>query len=370
MKIIFVDTYYPNFLKFFYEENNTSQWSYKKQRNKLLDCCFGTSDFFSFNLKKLGWQAEDLIVNDENLQRKWARENDVEINDSTIIAKLKSLPYIYRFVGQPDWIQQITLEQVKKNKPDVVYCQNLSILNPNTLVEIEKYCKLLVGQIACPKPPRKYYEKYDLIITSFPHYVKEFRNMGINSEYQKLAFEPRVLKKIEKQKRIYDVTFIGSFTPYHKEGTLILEKLAKKTPIHIWGQGLEFLSPASPLRNNYHGEAWGLDMYRILAQSKIVINRHISTASNYANNMRLYESTGMGALLITDYKENLNDLFSVGKEVVEYKGIRDLVSKVKYYLIHDKEREKIAKRGQARTLKEHTYLCRMSELVDILQKYL
>ena len=40
-------------------------------------------------------------------------------------------------------------------------------------------------------------------------------------------------------------------------------------------------------------------MYKILGRSKISFNRHINTAENNANNMRLYEATGMGSLLLT-----------------------------------------------------------------------
>jgi len=192
--------------------------------------------------------------------------------------------------------------------------------------------------------------------------------MGIRSEYQKLAFEPRILKKIKKQKRIYDVTFVGSFTPYHSEGTKTLEEVAKSIPVHVWGQGIEFLSPISPLRKNYHGEAWGLEMYKILSQSKIVFNRHISVSNNYANNMRLYEATGVGAMIITDKKKNLGDLFKVGQEVIEYSDSKDLIKQIKYYLTHESEREIIAKAGQKKTLKDHNYLIRMSELVKLIKK--
>ncbi len=194
--------------------------------------------------------------------------------------------------------------------------------------------------------------------------------MGLESEYQKLAFESRILNKIGKQKRIYDVTFIGSFTPDHSEGTKVLEEVAKKIPVHVWGQGLEYLSPNSSLRKNYHGEAWGLGMYKILAQSKIVINRHISVSSNYANNMRLYEATGIGAMLITDKKINLKDLFNIGTEIEEYKDSKDLSDKIKYFLENDIERIKIAKAGQLRTLKDHNYPVRMKELNQLILKYL
>jgi hypothetical protein len=42
-------------------------------------------------------------------------------------------------------------------------------------------------------------------------------------------------------------------------------------------------------------------MYRVLECSKIVINHHGDVAP-WANNLRLFEATGTGALLLTDWK--------------------------------------------------------------------
>ena len=50
-------------------------------------------------------------------------------------------------------------------------------------------------------------------------------------------------------------------------------------------------------------------MYNILSRTKISFNRHINVAENNANNMRLYEATGMGSLLLTDKKDNLMKTF-------------------------------------------------------------
>jgi spore maturation protein CgeB len=93
-------------------------------------------------------------------------------------------------------------------------------------------------------------------------------------------------------------------------------------------------------------------------------------AEGYANNMRLYEATGVGTILITDFKSNLNDLFEVGKEVETYKTKEELLEKIEYYLTHETERKIIAEAGQRRTLKDHTYRVRMIELSGILSKYL
>ena len=371
MKILIIDTYYSNFLKSFSLDNKEIEdYSYSKHRDLLLEQSFGTSDFYSYNLKTLKHRAEDLIVNDWVLQSKWAKENGIALPRETLLSRLQMLPLVHRFLGKPLWIQKIALEQIKSFSPDVIYIQDLSVLNPETLAEAKKFCKLLVGQIACPLPSERNLLEFDLILTSFPHYVPLFKKMGINSEYFRIGFESRLLNKLPRQKRIYDVTFIGSFTPYHTEGSKLLELIAREVPINVWGHGIQYLSPSSSLRKLYRGEAWGLDMYNILAQSKIVINRHSSAAKHYANNMRLFEATGMGALLLTDYKKNTKDFFKIDKEIVEYKNSDDLISKIRFYLDNEDIRKQIALNGQRRTLKDHTYKMRIRELTLILERYL
>ncbi|ETR64862.1 MAG: hypothetical protein OMM_15232, partial [Candidatus Magnetoglobus multicellularis str. Araruama] len=115
---------------------------------------------------------------------------------------------------------------------------------------------------------------------------------------------------------------------------------------------------------------YGLDMFRLLAQSRITINRHVDAAENNANNMRLFEATGCGALLITDYKDNLDELFEIGKEVIAYHSPEECVELIKYYLNHPDEAQKIARAGQERTLRDHSYSLRMKQTSEILLRHL
>ena len=78
----------------------------------------------------------------------------------------------------------------------------------------------------------------------------------------------------------------------------------------------------------HHDDTWGLEMYRKLAESKITLNCHEEIAGNYASNMRLYKATGMGACLITDWKENLPNIFEPDLEIVIYRSLDKLVSSV------------------------------------------
>jgi len=63
-------------------------------------------------------------------------------------------------------------------------------------------------------------------------------------------------------------------------------------------------------------------------------------------------------------------MFEPGKEVVTYHNAEECAELIQYYLEHHEEREAIARAGQERTLREHTYYQRMQELVDIVRKYL
>lgn len=371
MKFVIVDTYYQGFLNSFWKVNSDLKTkNYEQILNKLLDSCFGTSDFYSYNLNKIGHKAIDLILNDDILQRRWAFENNLDVDEANFFSKLQSLPLIHKLIGRPDWVQKIALAQIKKERPDILYVQDLSILNPDTLKKVKKYCKMLVGQIACPLPSKDNLKQFDLIVTSFPHYVERFRNMGINSEYLPLAFEPRVLKRITNKDKKYNVSFVGGISLSHIKGLKTLNYVADRIRLDVWGYGREILSRTSMLYRYHHGEAWALDMYKLLSQSKITINRHIDVAEDYANNMRLFEATGMGAMLITDKKRNLSKLFNIGKEVVEYGNNNDLLDKINYYLKHDKERATIAKAGQRRTLRDYTYKKSMINLVKIIKKYM
>ncbi|ETR71762.1 MAG: hypothetical protein OMM_07900, partial [Candidatus Magnetoglobus multicellularis str. Araruama] len=190
---------------------------------------------------------------------------------------------------------------------------------------IRDYTQLIVGQTAYPLDNRIDLHGFDIIFSSFPHYIERFRKKGITAYYQPLAFDKRVLHKIRNPDRTYPITFIGGISQHHKNGIFTLEKIAEKVGIDIWGYGANVLPNDSILKKNHHGEAWGLEMFTLMAQSQMTLNRHIDVAENYANNMRLFEATGCGALLITDYKDNLNELFEVGKEVVTYRSPEECV---------------------------------------------
>lgn len=373
MRIALLDTYYPRFLAAHYAKNSKqAEAAYSDQRQKLLGQVFGTSDFYSRHLQAMGHDAQDLIVNCIPLQKTWANEHQVNYNALALKLpqRLRRLPVLGPWLSALPGLVEIAVEQIKAIRPDVLYCQDLWFLTPRKLAELRPYVKLIVGQIASPMPPVAYMNSYDLIMTSFPHFVPRLRARGLAAEYLRIGFDTRVLELLGSVERDVDASFVGGISRHHGKALPMLEYLAGSTPIEFFGYGVSSLSRSSSIVARHRGEVWGVDMYRALARSRVTLNRHINVAENNANNMRLYEATGVGSLLITDQKDNLGELFDVGKEVVAYARPEEAAELIRYYIAHPEEANTIARAGQARTLREHTYQRRMEELVPLLERYL
>lgn len=373
MKVAIIDTYYPRFLKTFYSKHPGLQSSSSEEQTQaLLNAAFGTSDFYSRHMNSMGVEAHDLIVNCVSLQKSWAIENNVKFSPWSLHLPHRTfrLPFIGAKLAALPGLMEVAVEQIRKLKPDVLYCHDLSFFPGEVLRELKSYVRLIVGQIACPLPPESFLRGYDLILTSFPHFVPRLRSIGIESEYFRIGFDTRILDLIGKVEKDIDASFVGGISRHHDKSVPLLEYLTTTTPIEFFGYGVKLLPRKSPIRKLHHGEVWGLDMYRALARSRITLNRHINVAENNANNMRLYEATGVGSMLLTDRKDNLHNLFDIDREVAVYSSKEEAAEMIRYYLDHPDEMAMVAKAGQARTLREHTYGHRMQELVPILKRHM
>lgn len=373
MKIIILDTYDRRFLDRHYQSHPAlAQQSYQTQLDNLLALVFGTSDFYSRHLNGLGHDAQDIIVNCIPLQLAWCRENGQRYSRLAmrIPHRLLRAPVVGPWFSSLPGPVEIAIAQIKAARPDVLYCQDLWFLPPAAMAAIRPYVKLIVGQCGSRPPALPYLKSYDLLTTSFPHFVSRLQAQGLNAEYFRIAFDDRVLDLLAPSSPDLDFTFVGGISRHHGNTLHVLEYLAEHTPIEFFGYGANQVGRNSPIRQRHHGEVWGMDMYRAVARSRITFNRHGHIAENFANNMRLFEATGVGAMLLTDYKDNLGNLFEIGKEVVAYSSPEEAVELIKHYVSHPDEALAIAKAGQARTLAEHTYEMRMHELAAILERRL
>lgn len=369
--IVFVDSYYFSLLQNLGLDGEPGPSDvFGASRDSAVDFGFSTSGSYSRNLRAVGWEAQVIIPNSLTLQSMWARENGVRrpwTKGWAYGAYAARLPVLNSVLHRLPHVHGVLVEQIKKIAPDVVYIQDLNLMPPAVTRAIRKHTKLVVGEIASPLPPTSFLRPYDLIVSALPSIVETVAGLGIASEGIALGFDERWATMSPASTRPIDAIFIGSFSRLQPQTTPLLQAIARAVP------GLEIYGPASAgaleeagLAEHYRGQAWGRDMFGLLGQSKMVVNRHGAIAGKYAVNMRMYETTGSGAALITEAKSNLSDLFEPDVEVLTYSTAEEAAALASGLLADPARLDRVAAAGQARTLREHSYVHRAEQLAEAI----
>jgi len=369
MRYLFIDTNYPAFLESIYRDRpNLASAPYEEQLAAIREGMFGEAEFQASALRELGHQADVIVPNAHAAQRAWATEHGVPglaRGRWNLRLRRGAVPWLSRPRPEISW--ELILQQVREHRPDVVYVGIMGTLPSSVAAQMRRLTRLLVGQVATELPPGQDYGAYDLVVSALPSLVQWFRDEGMAAEWLPLAFGPAALAEVPVAGRDIPASFVGSFGQQHPGRRELMETVASTSPLQIWTGDLHGLPADSPIRGMLKSAAWGRGMYEVLARSRITLNHHGAVAGPYAANLRLYEATGMGALLVTDAKSNLSDLFKVGSEVVSYASPQECAGLVSYYLGHPGEASKIATAGQARTLRDHTWHNRMDQLVRMIE---
>jgi hypothetical protein len=359
-KVLVVDTVYHQALLDFEKSlprNDSSD--YTKAIASFFSSRFGTSDVYSFYLNNLSFESQTFIVNSVFLQSLWEKKfigKSRMSSFSNLSNYATRLPIVGNFFGNLSPLHKILFNQVNYYKPEIIYFQDLNFVNPELLLKFKKMGILLIGQIASPLPNTSKLKLYDHIYSSLPNIVEDIDSLGIPSSFLPIGFDVRVLSEIEITKKTFPISFVGGISSVHASTIPLLEVISEKhKDLTIYGYGRNYLKKNKDLISKHLGTAWGLDMYKVIAGSDITLNRHSRVSKNYANNMRLFESTGVGTLLLTDNKSNLKDYFKVSEEVLAYDSPEDATEKIFWAFQNPELAKTIALEGQKRTLECHTY---------------
>ena len=400
-RFIKITTFYNAYLSDYYNRNpHIKSRSYSEQYQHLMSEAFGWADFYEKHLRILGVDAYEIVTNAKPLMKAWAREHGIHVRG-----------------------KELLVEQLKTLKPDAVFFQDGFTHNGEFVDYVKREVssiQLIIGRCGSPYKPEHihHFRSFDCMFTCSPGFRDDFEQYGIKTYYINHAFESSLLPKINQENSYpqADVFFAGSLLPgsgnhiirrkvfekllqrdiilaVHtplrqekrkiiaaKQGAYIAAHCMKKCGLGNIISKLPILREAvkwntfpvkdpllRKLKPFLHPPLYGLEMLRALSKAKIGLNVHIDAAGEYAGNFRLFEVTGVGSCLVTEHKKNIRDLFEPDSEIVTYKSVEECVEKIKWLLEHPKEREAIARAGQARTLSEHTYKKRAEELDEIIK---
>lgn len=358
MKIAFISKYNDGYL----DQLAKKQVAFKSFSDGI---DFLTNDFYyhygslSYYLGENGHSTMLIIPNYDTLQTLWCLENNCS---------------------------EIALNQMEIVKKQIdEFCPELVFLNSNfeyysELVPYLKDRKIKIcAWISCPMPNKIDLSGIDHIFTLFEPHYKSFINMGIPATLTHGGFDERLISEL-KYKPVYPLTFIGGIGKLHKKREAFLKQLLRQFDLKIWGYGYisknKWKKTAKQIIHKfafnkaYKGEAWGKEMFQILNRSQITINFHGDIATGHSVNMRLFEATGAGALLLTENTNNIGHFFEKGKEIVVFDSTAEAISKINYYLSHPEEAKKIALAGQKKTLSKYNYKNMTLQYISVFEKLL
>ena len=98
--------------------------------------------------------------------------------------------------------------------------------------------------------------------------------------------------------------------------------------------------------------------------SDIVLAVH-HPQNKYTVSLRTFEAAAAGAFQLSEYKQDIDLLFSE-EELVSFQSGAELREKAEYYLPREGERRSITEGTRKVVLEKHTYKIRMAEMLDIV----
>ena len=401
MKLIKVTIEYPNAIKSFYDKNRNIQKKSYDEQKKLYDyCAFGVSDFWSHSLSKFGYEAYEITQNAEPLQRMWAKEN--------MLKNYKTIP-----------LEQIVFEQIKKFKPDILL---YDCYDPNLLKKIKceiNSIKLFIGWTGSAIVSEEVLKNIDIVFSCAEETVDQLNTNGIKAYHLNHAFDQRINERIDHSIEKKGIVFVGSLLSgagYHNQREYILRRLLDNYDIEIYSDSFFISSyqkayqllrignyhlyrnikkvpfgiyvrdklPIIKRAANYSEEpkikkadqkfgkhikrgVYGLDMYQKICDSLIFVNIHADSSPRFASNMKLFEATGVGTCLLTDWKENINDLFLDSEEIITYKSDEECVEKISWLLLNPNKVREIGNQGKLKCEKSHNYFQRAKLFDEIVR---
>ncbi len=421
MRLVKVASYYGAYVRGFYRNRPSMAYApYETQLSALLSDCFSWADFYGAPLARLGYETIEIIRDADPLQRAWARARGLEEGSSLEVITAQQI-----LEAHPDvlWFEDSSAEAVeilarlesKGLRPRLVMGWTGSYIPPTDI-----YAKVDLTLSCAPETAewlRSHGAKAEHLDHAFSRLVLD--RVTKARDESDLAFFGNIIRsdgfhraRAELLSRIVTgVRGTKVYSPQLTAGTADPVRLAIRTsksialyPAKLTVFALAYSLAAAGIpksrlaRNRYFKRAFELDgpprplpppndipeellpfalppmfgvsMYEAIRASRIVLNVHADSSPLYASNMRLFEVTGAGSLLLTDWRNNLPDLFDPDREVVAYRSPEECLEKATWLLEHEEKRAKIASSGQTRCLKDHTFENRALALDAAIKSYM
>lgn len=250
----------------------------------------------------------------------------------------------------------------KEAKPDLLLAMKAETISEDSINEIKSEGIKTANwfpDLNYPELSFRLSKAYDHFFHFEPKIIRQLHGKKcLNVHYLPFCADILPLDKAKKSKKIYPVVFIGNHYPIREK---YLEKLSD-SGLSIWGDARW---SNSKLKKNYQGQLPADKIKKTLSQSLLSINIQHENPNDGAV-LRVFETLQSGTLLLTERKKAIEKLFKAGEDLDFFDNEADLHKKAIRYLNDEKTRERLAKNGNRKVAKKHTYLNRLDEIFRIM----
>jgi spore maturation protein CgeB len=184
-----------------------------------------------------------------------------------------------------------------------------------------------------------------------------------------LAADPAFYKPVSGLKREFDIAIIGQFSAVSPssatKGYLLNELCRAGFNVAAAGSGIAALKKKYPdmekltvIKDAYLSID---EINEVYSRAKIVLAPQ-HPRDKESPSLRVFEAALTGAFIIADYQRDTEALFQGA--VPSFVNSEDLITKVRYYLDHDNERELLAKKTHEIAMAQHTYRNRAEKILE------
>jgi spore maturation protein CgeB len=195
--------------------------------------------------------------------------------------------------------------------------------------------------------------RFDLCWTSTVDALEKYVVEGATPFYLPEGANPDIHRPYDEEK-VYDVSFVGQC--YGNRPGIIAGLRKAGIRVEAFGPGW----PGGPLATE--------EMIRTWSRSKINlgfggVSGHKET---YCLKGRDFEVPMSGGLYLTEHHAELEPFYAIGREIVTYSDLEDLLGKIRRLLSDPEQAEAIRQAGRKRALLEHSWEMRFERVFRIL----
>jgi spore maturation protein CgeB len=195
---------------------------------------------------------------------------------------------------------------------------------------------------------------FDLCWTSVEDAIPDYQRVGADPIYLPEGANPKIHRPLDLPKDI-DVSFVGQCYGYRPK---VIQYLSNHgINVEVFGQGWP------------NGEISLEKMVEIYNRSKINLGfAGVGTSEIKCLKARDFEVPMSRGLYLTEYHRELENVYEIGKEILCYRTLDELLELINYYLSHPDEAEQIREAGYRRAISEHTWVKRFEVAFEKLGK--